>query len=658
MNNKQNKQTMKRIFYKSLIVLASAVALPMSSCSDYLAVSDQLASELTMDEVFSNVSYTKRFHAYIYSGMEDLTFICIDPSYRSMNGMDNPWSSLCDELKAGQGDPRQVPVTGYNAGNANFSRWHLYAQIRQAIQFQKFAKEIPQKGETDYISQEEIDKMKAQARFFVAFYHWKLFELYGPVPLRDYEADPNNPAHLDVDRASMDEMIAFLDKEFKEVAEQLQVTEPENTRAVPTKGVALALRAKMWLFAASPLYNGGNGNAWSIEARSKKNSAGKDIFPAYDATKWDKAKAAFDDFMVFAESANGYKIHKENLDGVFSPDESLYQVFKKHNKEIIWAASKNSLGNCNSEGTYARMTPRPIYAMPSIGVLQALVDDFYMVDGLKIEDSPLYDKANEFTMVDYEQVMWNRNTDPNRADLKRFTDKVAKAFTNREPRFYRAVFFQGRRWQIENRPLRMEKDSFKNLQGNDQLPTYNKYVFADNASDNQPWSGYLYHKFYDQSLYPNGPSPRGKFQPTIYLRFAEMLLIGAEIYNEAGADKTKIYEWIDAVRERAGIPLLRDIKPNLDQAGLRKAIRDERRVEFVGEGQRYFDVRRWMIHDQPGDEQFGKTYGLNMHSTDPGAGFHTRVSFEDRIWMPGFYLYPLPLNEILKSKKLVQNPGW
>lgn len=105
--------------------------------------------------------------------------------------------------------------------------------------------------------------------------------------------------------------------------------------------------------------------------------------------------------------------------------------------------------------------------------------------------------------------------------------------------------------------------------------------------------------------------------------------------------------------------LLKDIKPEIkgNQALQEEAIRKERRIELFAEGQRYFDVRRWMCADEEGYKQGGPVHGMNMNA-DNLEDFMERTAFETRIFERRMYLYPIPLNEIQKSSKLVQNPGW
>lgn len=90
-----------------------------------------------------------------------------------------------------------------------------------------------------------------------------------------------------------------------------------------------------------------------------------------------------------------------------------------------------------------------------------------------------------------------------------------------------------------------------------------------------------------------------------------------------------------------------------------EAIRKESRVELCFEGQRYFDVRRWMIAESASgqDALGGPFYGMNV-GAETDADFLKRTQYETRVFTRAYYLWPIPLAEIQKSTKLIQNPGW
>lgn len=608
-----------------LLLFTLLLTFNFYSCSDYLDVSDELAGELELNEVFDNPNLVRRFHRYIYSGIPDMSFICINSSYSAVGGLGNPWTSVSDELKSAQNNVKDIPVTGYHAGNASFSRWDLYKRIRQANMFMERAKVIPQVGETDYLDEKELVQLNAEAKFFRAYYHFLLFELYGPIPIMTEVAN-HESGKLDYYRSSLDEVIEFLDEELLECADLLAEKEldPDKEqeaaarRAVPTKGVALAVRAKMWMYAASPLFNGGY-----EEAVALRDDKGEALFPPYNESKWEKALVAVEDFIKYAEKGY-YKLHiKLDKQGELDPDESLYTLFQEYNDEIIWATTYNSWGSVNGEGTDRRMTPRSEYqGFACVGVLQELVDDFYMKDGLSIKESPLY-KENGFSPYgEHEDMIYNM-------------------YINREPRFYQAVTFQGRRWQVSDRQIFFHKGS-----GN------------DNSKADNPYTGALLYKWMNRKLLNQGSNERGKFRPVILYRLADFYLLYAEALNEVSPTDKRIVEYIDKVRYRAGIPLLKDIKPEIigNKKLQKEAIIKERRIELCVEGQRYFDVRRWMLAESDLCRQGGDFHGMNMNGDE--ESFYQRTPFEHRVFEKRMYLYPLPLSEVQKSEKLVQNPGW
>ena len=163
----------------------------------------------------------------------------------------------------------------------------------------------------------------------------------------------------------------------------------------------------------------------------------------------------------------------------------------------------------------------------------------------------------------------------------------------------------------------------------------------------------------NRDLLNQGNNPKSKYRAGMLFRLADFYLLYAEALNHVNPGDARIIQYVDSVRYRAGIPLLKDIKPEIigNRELQEKAIRHERRIELFAEGQRYFDVRRWMCAEEEGYKQGGPVHGMDMNATAL-EGFMKRTAFETRIFEKRMYLYPIPLAEIQKSKKLVQNPGW
>lgn len=607
---------------KILIILI--IAIFSTSCKKYLDVSKELGEEMDMEKIFSNPNDLRRWHRNIFSGIPNTADYA-----RDLTGLNLPWPQLSDEIERAQGGT-DINTTAYNAASGEYSRWSLYQLIRQANLFLERAVEIPRSGNADYISTEELDDLKAQARFFRAYYHYLLFELYGPVPIMSAVADPSSN-DLDYERNSVDEVINFIYDELTAVANRLKDPDLTNLNqlAVPTKGTALAVRARLLMYAASPLFNGGY-----QEALSLTNPDGKVLFPAYDKGKWQRALTALQQFIDYANSGY-YELYKVNSNGVYDPDKSLYELFMTYNRETIFARSDVNWGNVPQGGVDGWSVPRGARGGTTttgyIAVTQELVDDFFMNDGLDIHKSSLYDESGY-------SAVGEDTTGRTEAGTR-------KMFVHREPRFYQTVFYNGRKWHV----------------GNEQI-WFNRGGNSDNtAGSDVAKTGYVLYKRLSKRVYNEGNHPRSEYRPAIIHRLAEFYLLYAEALNEVNPSDSRIIEYIDKVRERAGIPLLADISPEIkgNQEAQRQAVRREMRVELATEGQRYFDVRRWMIAENPTNNggQGGDIHGMDMNAPTLES-FYKRTAVEQRAFTRAMYLYPIPLSQVQISKKLVQNPGY
>jgi len=120
----------------------------------------------------------------------------------------------------------------------------------------------------------------------------------------------------------------------------------------------------------------------------------------------------------------------------------------------------------------------------------------------------------------------------------------------------------------------------------------------------------------------------------IPLRYADVLLMYAEALNELNRTD-EAYPYINMVRERAGLGDL----SGLSQDQFRLALEKERRLEFLSEGHRWFDLLR-----------SGRTIAvLNKYFTDNGLSFSVT---------PNELLMPVPQREIDINPNMKQNPGY
>jgi hypothetical protein len=658
-----------------------------ASCSKYLDVSSELADNLTIDGVFENVEYTKRWHAN--------TFNCIIEYSRNAStadAMGNPWSAISGELVANFA--RNVMVSGYTAGNAGFHRWATqYQYIRQALIFLQRAHAIGGSG-SNALPEDEVNRMKDESKFLLAYSYFTLLELYGPVPLITELADPEDK-NIDYARAPMDDVINYIDGLLSEVissgnlpASVRRNNAIYNTAEMvrPTLVTAHALRAKLWVYAASKLFNGS-----FTESLAIVNKDGTRLFPDYSPEKWQTAKIRLEEFLDFAHGL-GHKLHVEYYPNStdIDPHESIYQVFQKYNDEIIWATASNEYSNPNAQER--RSNPVDLYANPTnfanISISQESVDAFFMNNGTTIYDGGSGYRENGFVTVN------NPTHVNNHADAN-----IYNMYADREPRFYATVGYNGKSWHIHANEHDNVNGVFYQWYGRGK-PS------GIAGGENWPRAGYMFYKFKNRRIVQgrtsvNVPGAPGTpftvytswSRPSILFRLADFYLYYAEVLNEINPNDQNIIEYIDAVRTRAGIPGYAEMNAANVKTGVVgnkeaqfKAIVQERHVELIGEGQRWFDMRRWMICDpvaanQPDkggvDGDITRISGMYMNGFDNvkikvgnedtetrslGApdSFFQRTRLENRRWVKEYYWYPVPQNEINKSRDylLVQNPLW
>lgn len=607
----------------NIVKLFAACSLLFGAAScNYLDVSDELAGGITdISEVFDNVSKTEAWYGQIFDNVPDMSRMW------NANGVGNIWSFYADELYS-----RIANNTGkyqdFNSSNKNSHRWSaIYESIRQANIFLEMAKPINAElgissGSSDVLPESTLKVYKANARFMRAFYHFYLMELYGPIPIVDHSFTRED--NLDIPRAPLDSVINFIDRELLKAIPDMQ-QEPYHDdddavfRAVPTRGVALALRAKLWVYAASPLYNGG-----FPESLSVTNKDGVRLFPDEDPMKWQKAVEACEDFFEYAEEGNRYELYDTG-----DPDESLYELFQVYNKEIIWSTAKSNWGALGDQNFESMITPRcEPKGLGGIHVVQELVDAFYMNDGLPIQrtsflpKSPNYTESGFGTLDGYE---------------------VSNMYIGREPRFYNTITFSGKKWHMSGTEVQFYK------RGN-----------ADNSvPDGAPLTGYLLYKRACREVHQNATNGlKSKFRAPIIFRLGEFCLLYAEAVNEVDPSDPRVLKYLNAVRNRAGLPNIEALNPAIvgNKELQRAAIQRESRIELATEGQRYFDVRRWMIAETEEGRQGGEFHGMDVDANK--QTFHTRKRFQTRSFQRKNYWYPVPLVEMQRSQVLVQNPGW
>lgn len=587
--------------------------------------------ELTLEMVFSDKTRTEDWLAGIYAGIPD-------PYWDYMNKAG--YDVLSDDMVL----PAAWTTFGWTALHMVAGNWspatdwemrywtELPKYIRSAYIFLENVKPLPSDG----VPASEVELMKREARFMIAYYWWLLIETYGPVPYYTGLVDPDaSYDDLMLPQVPFDEIVDNLDKEFVDIAEGLPAFYTNNSKyGRATSVMCYAIRARMLLFAASPLVNGNPDYADHV------NVNGEHLFStAADPTKWKRAADACKDLIDLAEN-NGYKLYEEltadgEIDPFLSYQNMMFTGWNDGNKEILFPRP----GGCNIWDYEKHATPRGSGGNGGLGVSQSLVDAFFMKNGLPI-DAP----GSGYSESGYSSASDMRNTGWIEGSPTEIPGEITVAGTfnmycNREPRFYVSVLYNGAWYR--------ESQRFTEFHNTD----------LDGGGYDSPQAGYeVRKKVHPDHNVMNDDYP---YRPGILYRLAEAYLNYAEALNECDPGNPDILLYLNKIRRRAGIPEYGSENGQIAVSGnqdeIRKLIRMERRVELCVEGIRYNDLRRWKEAETVLNEPI---YGMNVTSTDKN-GYFTRVPLDAKhVYRKEFYFMPVPISEMDKNPKLVQNPYW
>ena len=446
-------------------------------------------------------------------------------------------------------------------------------------------------------------RAKAEALFLRAWYYSILIKHYGGVPIIGdivYQAGDEVNTKRDTYEACVDYIMAACDA----AAQDLPIKYSGKDYGRATKGACLALKARVLLYAASPLFNGegfGQGELLSVVG-----------YPDVSQDRWklaaDAAKAVMD--------MNAYELHVDNTSIYASePGHGFQQMFDLQvNDEFIFSQMRNH--NLREVGVQLEA----LWLPPSRGggrhawPYQELVDAFPMMNGKPIQDVSSGYNAN----------------DP---------------YSARDPRLNYTVIYNGL-------PL-----FFREGGGTSIIPAYT-YVDeprGDGFGKGTP-TGYYIYKMIGKESAANGIALTKLNFPL--MRYAEILLNYAEAQNEYAGPDQSVYDALVEIRKRAGIlpgaDNLYGLSSGMSNVEMREIIRNERRIELAFESHRFWDVRRWKIADQTGNQMMN-----GMRITREGENFtYEKIPVRQHNFKEATYLWPIPQTETGKSPELLQNPQY
>ena len=163
----------------------------------------------------------------------------------------------------------QGGYTSGNIGNVDATYSNMYKGIRQCYLLKKNIASVPG------LSDDKINDFANQADFLIAYYHSVLMQHYGPIILVKELPDMNTPYDKMAARSPYDECVDWISEQFRIVSEKLPTERMGSSYGLATSVAAKALRARLLLYAASPLFNG-NSEYYSDFANTNMNSIGRE----------------------------------------------------------------------------------------------------------------------------------------------------------------------------------------------------------------------------------------------------------------------------------------------------------------------------------------------------------------------------------------------
>lgn len=637
---------------RKYIALGMIAMFSLSSCSDYL--DKEPDDQLTLETVFENKTNMERWLAYIYNAT---------PKFYNYDGAD----AVADELAPSVGwESQGFKAILYQNGNWTsasggvINYWETFPmRIRQAYIFIKYAHALPD------VTEKEVNYMKAECRFFIAYFHAVMAMTYGAVPIIRDATEEITGETLLLKQEPFNTVVDWAANELLETSKLLPAYYNEDNKyGRITSIICLAMRARLLTFAASPLVNGNQDS----DMVNMKNCDGVSIFDStFKPERWKTAVDANKLLIDEAEKA-GHKLYIETIgddvDAFQSYQNALMLRYNQGNMEILFPRTYDDAGYFDRQAN-----PRSMGGAGAIGVTQSLVDAFFMNNGLVpitgytndgatpvINSESGYSETGYSTVDESYKTTWMYAT---KGGTEQETEHVIvpkntyKMYCGREPRFYISVLYN------EEYHWGKDKSNAKN-----KFANFFSGGEDGGPSHDSPSAGYLIRKRVDPSAIPASSSGTYKKRQGVLYRLAEAYLSYAEsLYEYSVAmgtytdNETEILDYINRVRYRAGIPQYgkgADQIP-VTEAQLRDLIRRERRVELNCEaGIRFDDLRRWKEAETALN---GKFYGMNaLAKSTERDEYYKRTLYQTRRFIS--YWWPIPQDDIDKNTNLRQLPGW
>lgn len=630
---------MKRL-YIYYCITSVIIVFGLLSCKKYLdIVPDDIA---TLDNAFATRAEAKKYLFTCYSYMPQNSVLGDDPG---MCGGDEMWQPITTSGYL------QIAVGSQTVVNPLGDRWTtLFRAINDCNTFLDNIDKVPGMEET------ERRQWKSEGLFLKAYYNFYLVRMYGPIPIMKTNL-PVNATEEDVRqyRAPLDSCFSYIVQLLDEAEPNLPlaiINEQEELGRI-TQPIDRALKAKVLVYAASPLFNG------NTDQSTLKGQDGQPLFnQTVSSDKWDSAVAACKEAIDICQQAGFTLYHylptfqQYNLsDTITTQLDIRNSVCEKWNSEIIWANTQvNTTALQRMVSTY--WDPATLDQAVTAGLLSPplkIAEMFYSSHGIPISEDKTwnYNDRYQLQVADSADQLYIR---------RGYT--TAHMNFDREPRFYAYLGFDGGVWYGQGIYDDSKPDTLFYLQG---LAGQRNAVKAGGLYGSV--TGYYIKKLvHFQNIVQNSGTYSATNYPFPIIRLSDLFLLYAEALNEAEGPNAEVYKYIDSVRSRAGLPSVESAwnaystNPSkyTTQSGMRDIIHRERLIELAFEGQRFWDLRRW----KEAYTELNKTIlSWDIQQTNAAAYYRT-MTFYNQKFRTRDYFWPIAEATIERNFNLSQNIGW
>ncbi len=524
---------------KKITLIILSLALLVSCAKEGSDLLDPATTVITEEQVFTSAQYTTLFLNDIYGDI-----LPVLPQTGN-KGMRWPGTDAMQEITTDNGSTN-LSTTGvfftfnsgaWTAATNTFSTadWsNHWSSIRSCNMFLTRIDNVPLDSEFGFDASIR-NVRKGEALFLLAFNYSELIKQFGGLPIIDKPVALSDDMKLP--RSTFDATIEFVTGLCDQAATLLPLVHPDADYGRATKGAALALKARLLLYAASPLWN------------NQSKPIDSPFRGKFDAGKWKKAAQAAKSVI----DMNLYELHRTN-------------------PELIFV-------HMNQPCSYITGISVPVKLYPPGG---------YGKSGC---NQVTYNMIKEYEVLKSGKAYMLE--DP--ASGHNYADP----YKNRDPRFYRDCMFNGYKFQNKTAEFGISASGGKIPAHNpSEASSYYTHVYSIKFADltlvvnfdcRNPAAGPRAHHNYAYIRYAE-----------ILMNYAEAMneAFGPEV-DGLGNGKTALWA-VNQVRTRSQYPArpeylgqtggMPPIESGLSKEQLREKIRHERRVEFSFEEHR-FDIK-------------------------------------------------------------------